>query len=105
METHPADGAINIDPLELQKEDVGIRIAFTEPIDTKRTKGIFLKYDDESLVWLTDWSEDKMTLTLKYQLGADIPYDTKITVVIERAADLAGNEMRLEFSFTTKAKE
>jgi len=100
-------GAIDIDPLELQKEDVGIKIVFNEPMDTAKTRGIYIKYEDKSIEWLTDWSEDQMTLTLKYQTGADIPYDTEITVVVEHIVDVAGNENPepFKFSFTTKAKE
>jgi len=105
--TYPVDRAIDVDPLELQQEDVGIKIDFSQPMDIEKTKGIYIKYEDKLMIWLTDWSENKWTLTLKYKEGAEIPYNTEVTVVIEHAVDLAGNETLepLMFSFTTKAKE
>jgi len=107
VETFPDDGAIDIEPLELQKEDVGIKIVFSEPI-TAKTGDIYIQIGEgeetERIQWDVLWSEDN-TLTLKYKEGVEIPYDTKITVVIEQALDLAGNCSKLEFSFTTKAKE
>jgi len=107
VEIYPENGAIDIDPLELQKEDVGIKIVFSEPIDTAKTGGIYIKYEDKSIEWLTNWSEHNTTLTLTYKEGAEIPYDTEITVVIEHVVDLTGNAHPepLKLIFTTKAKE
>jgi len=67
VKTQPVVGAIDIDLLELQKEDVGIKIVFSEPMDTTKTKGIYIKYEDKSIEWLTHWSEDKTILTLIYK--------------------------------------
>ena len=106
VETYPEDGTVDIDPLELQ--DVDIKIVFTEPI-TAKTGNIYIQIGEgekaEKIQWDVVWSEDKTILTLKYKEGVDIPYDAKITVVIEHAEDMAGIPNDLEFSFTTKAKE
>ena len=92
-----ADGAENVDPAELNKS--GIEITFNEVV----TGNIALQTEGgDNVGWIGSVSD--MAATLEPRAGSEIGNET-VYVIKGTVSDGAGNELAVEITFTTAAKE
>ena len=94
-----SDGDEDVDPAELNEG--GIEITFSEKVSGNialQTEG------GDDVGWISSFADDGMSATLEPRAGSEIGNET-VYVIKGTVSDAAGNELPIEITFTTAAKE